>query len=395
MKSLFSNDTESLTALGFGIVLGLSMTLIFFTLLQLARWNEASFELVMDATREAEHTHRMRDSIRQRELAIQHMLNATSDIERQRQYGYYLQYVAEYDAALEAIQQRDTSAGIQAQYQRLHRAVVDSHPYQQRLIGEIMKGSLSHDELHAIALEASVEQENVVDLLDRLVDLQRQRYMQVVDDYQARRDSVLIMTAAIFSIGVVVSILVMRFSGSRYRYVSRLSVMDEVTGTYNRRYFDMVMEEEWKRSMRECTPISLIMIDIDFFKDYNDAFGHQLGDVCLFSVAKILAAQLRRAADLIARYGGEEFAIVLPNTNAENARIMAERMRRAVEEARIQSARDDVSPWLSISLGVATTTAEFQQVNMVLIRAADKCLYQSKAAGRNRVTDINLASVDD
>jgi diguanylate cyclase (GGDEF)-like protein len=110
-------------------------------------------------------------------------------------------------------------------------------------------------------------------------------------------------------------------------------------------------------------------------------------------VAKIISGQLKRAADFIARYGGEEFAVVLPNTNAENARLLAERIRRSVEEARIQSASDSVSSWVTISVGVATTTAEFSQSSSVLIKAADQAMYKSKQAGRNRVTDVNLADV--
>jgi len=371
------------------------MALIFFILLQLSKWNEASFDLIMEVIREAENTHRMRDALHKRETSIQRMLNAETSPERQQEYQHFLQYADEYNDALDKIQQLDSRQDISSRYRKLEQSITEIRPYQQRLVEEIMQGKLPHRELHALALDESRAQEHVVNLLDRLVDLQRDRYMNVVTDYKQRRDTVLLMTAAIFAIGVAVSVLVMRFSGSRFRYVSRLTVMDDVTGTYNRRYFDMVVEEEWKRSMREYTPISLLMIDIDFFKEYNDTHGHQLGDVCLFSVAKILAGQLKRATDFIARYGGEEFAIVLPNTNAEHARLLAERMRRAVEEARIKAGKDDVSPWLTISVGLATTTAEYDQPNMVLVRAADNCLYQSKAAGRNRVTDINLATVDD
>jgi diguanylate cyclase (GGDEF)-like protein len=188
--------------------------------------------------------------------------------------------------------------------------------------------------------------------------------------------------------------MVVRFSSRQYKHVSRLSVVDEVTGTYNRRYFDMIIEEEWKRSMRDYTPISLIMIDIDYFKDYNDKYGHQMGDVCLYSVSKILSGQLKRASDFIARYGGEEFVIVLPNTNAENARLLAGRLRRAVEEARIKAGSEKVSSWVTVSVGVATTTAEFDQAYSVLIKAADSCLYESKSNGRNRVSEKILSTVD-
>ena len=227
-----------------------------------------------------------------------------------------------------------------------------------------------------------------------MVDLQRKRYADVVEEYHSRRNTVLLVTVGIFFVSILVAVSVVRFSSRQFKHVSRLSVVDEVTGTYNRRYFDMIIEEEWKRSMRDYTPISLIMIDIDYFKAYNDEYGHQMGDVCLYSVAKILSGQLKRASDFIARYGGEEFVVVLPNTNAENARLIASRLRRSVEEARIKSGNEDTSPWVTVSIGVATTTAEYDQSHSLLIDAADKCLYESKSKGRNRVTEKNLAVVD-
>jgi diguanylate cyclase (GGDEF)-like protein len=233
----------------------------------------------------------------------------------------------------------------------------------------------------------------VVILLDRLVTMQRERHQQVIEDYHQTRRQILFLTVLIYVVSVVIAVIVVRQSSKRYKYVSRLSIMDEITGAYNRRYFDMVVEEEWKRSMREYTPVSLVMVDLDFFKDYNEKFGQQMADVCLYSVSKIISGQLKRAADFIARYGGEEFAVVLPNTNAENARLLAERIRRSVEEARIQSANDSVSPWVTISVGVATTTAEFNQSSSVLIKTADQAMYKSKQSGRNRVTDVNLAEV--
>ena len=118
-----------------------------------------------------------------------------------------------------------------------------------------------------------------------------------------------------------------------------------------------------------------------------------MGDVCLYSVSKIISGQLKRAADFIARYGPEEFAVVLPNTNAENARLLAERIRRSVEESRIQTADDSVSTWVTVSIGVVTTTAEFNQSSSVLVKSADQAMFRSKQAGRNRVIEVSLADV--
>jgi len=394
MKRLFVNDAESLTTFGFGVVLALGLSVVFIVLWQLDKWNSDTFDLIKEVNLESEYTHKMRDTVRLRELAIQHMLNATDIFDRDEEKLKFLAYGAEFARAREQLSKMQTTAEIRRLHERLKDAVNYSQPFQEQLVELLIHGKASAQDLRAIAQEGAKTTQQIVVLLDLLVKLQHDRHAQVMAGYEESHNKAAIISAVIYIVSLIIAISVIRLSTHRYKFVSRLSIHDEVTNSYNRRYFDMVMEEEWKRSMREYTPISLVMIDVDHFKAYNDKFGHQMGDACLYSVTKIMAGQLKRSSDFIARYGGEEFVAVLPNTNADNARIMAERLRRSVEEDRIQAASDEVSPWVTVSIGVVTTTAEYEQPASILIKAADQALYKSKHDGRNRVTEINLASVD-
>jgi diguanylate cyclase (GGDEF)-like protein len=157
--------------------------------------------------------------------------------------------------------------------------------------------------------------------------------------------------------------------------LQRLSLLDGLTGIANRRRFDEALDVEWRRGVRSQAPLSLLMIDIDAFKPYNDAHGHQAGDDCLRRVGALLSESLHRAGDLVARYGGEEFAILLPETDAEHAERVAEMLReRIASEAPV-----------TISIGVSTIVPEFGGASFILIADADAALYEAKRSGRNRV----------
>jgi diguanylate cyclase (GGDEF)-like protein len=166
-----------------------------------------------------------------------------------------------------------------------------------------------------------------------------------------------------------------------------LSVQDGLTGIANRRMFDSYMRKEWRRAMREQSPLSVVMLDVDFFKGYNDTYGHQQGDRCLVAVATALQQNVRRPADLAARYGGEEFVLVLPNTPAEGAMLLAERVREGVQALKIEHRASTVSPFVSVSLGVVTAVPSVNENGAGLdafLEAADQGLYLAKHQGRNR-----------
>ncbi len=172
--------------------------------------------------------------------------------------------------------------------------------------------------------------------------------------------------------------------------LENLSSLDGLTAISNRRRYDEVIQREWKRSQREGTPLSLILIDIDHFKSYNDTYGHAAGDDCLKQVAKTLAASVNRPGDLVARYGGEEFVVVLPRTDPEGAALVAEKMRREIESLDIRHESSPTAGCLTISLGAATTLPTPHESPRELARASDRSLYQAKRNGRNRVQQIQL-----
>ncbi|MBK4728798.1 diguanylate cyclase [Oxynema sp. CENA135] len=170
----------------------------------------------------------------------------------------------------------------------------------------------------------------------------------------------------------------------------RLATLDGLTQVANRRRFDEYLDRQWRHMARDRHPLSLILCDIDCFKLYNDTYGHQAGDECLQSVAATLTECVKRPCDLVARYGGEEFAVILPDTDPEGARNVAERIRRSIFELSIPNHNSYVSPYVTMSVGVATTTPEPDSSWSELIALADKALYASKNKGRNRAIAMVL-----
>ena len=161
-------------------------------------------------------------------------------------------------------------------------------------------------------------------------------------------------------------------------------LFDELTQIPNRRYFNRYFQEEWRRCQRNNYPMSLLLCDLDYFKSYNDYYGHQQGDNCLKQVAKILQETLKRSGDMVFRYGGEEFAIILPNTASEGAELIAEQIIQRMQQKQITHSRSPISPFVSISLGIGVTLNAKVLSSQTLLKMADMELYRAKARGRNR-----------
>jgi diguanylate cyclase (GGDEF)-like protein len=168
-----------------------------------------------------------------------------------------------------------------------------------------------------------------------------------------------------------------------------LATCDGLTGLANRRSFDERLVLEARRDVREQAPLSLLMIDIDCFKPYNDTYGHQKGDECLRAVAQTIAKTLWRASDFPARYGGEEFAIIMPNTPLSGAMLIAERLRKAVDDLSLPHGASIVSDHITLSIGGVVAPAVDTPPER-LVASADAALYRAKRDGRNRTAVVPL-----
>jgi len=166
--------------------------------------------------------------------------------------------------------------------------------------------------------------------------------------------------------------------------LARISSRDQLTGLYNRRKFEEVIKREWRNAIREVNPISIVMIDIDYFKKFNDNYGHLAGDNCLQKLSQTMEQTLKRPRDFLARYGGEEFIAILPNTDGSGAQHIAELLRKNVFDLKIPHNKSPVTNYVTISLGVASTDEPEFYVFEEIMDKADQVLYQAKDSGRNR-----------
>jgi diguanylate cyclase (GGDEF)-like protein len=181
--------------------------------------------------------------------------------------------------------------------------------------------------------------------------------------------------------------LTSKFQADRLR---SLALIDCLTGVPNRRQFDGALASQWAHCLRKISPLAVVMVDIDFFKQYNDTRGHQAGDACIQAVASTLAANLRRPQDLVARYGGEEFACILPDTPLGGALDKALELEHAIRALAIPHSKSDIAAVVTASFGVAAVTPTARTHPSALVAAADGMLYAAKLAGRGRVRSTGL-----
>ncbi len=166
--------------------------------------------------------------------------------------------------------------------------------------------------------------------------------------------------------------------------LTKLATVDGLTGIPNRRSFDNALAREWKRLARTGSPLCVILMDVDHFKQYNDTYGHGMGDECLKQVARAAANTIKRPADLVARYGGEEFVVLLPETDLEGAKIAAEAVRLAISGLKISHKASPVADHVTVSLGVAQAAPSEGGDQHAVLETADQQLYKAKKDGRNR-----------
>ncbi|MGI0490185.1 diguanylate cyclase domain-containing protein [Alkalinema pantanalense CENA528] len=173
--------------------------------------------------------------------------------------------------------------------------------------------------------------------------------------------------------------------------LQRIAYIDGLTQVANRRHFDECLQAEWRRLERAGLPLSLILCDVDYFKAFNDTYGHQMGDECLRQVAAVLQRAVKRPGDIVARYGGEEFSIILPNTTARGAAQIVDRIQTKLSDLKIQHEQSQVSSWVTLSFGVATMVPLHDIDASKIVTIADHALYQAKLSGRNQAVTQEVA----
>jgi diguanylate cyclase (GGDEF)-like protein len=166
--------------------------------------------------------------------------------------------------------------------------------------------------------------------------------------------------------------------------LKRMAILDGLTQLANRRYFDEYLEAQWQEMEEQQLPLALILCDIDFFKLYNDTYGHQQGDTCLQEVAQALINEVKRVSDLVARYGGEEMAIILPDTNGEGAFFVAQKIRAKIKSLKIEHRASPINQYVTLSLGVASVIPTPNDSPQHLLKTTDTALYLAKQKGRDR-----------
>lgn len=251
-------------------------------------------------------------------------------------------------------------------------------------------------------LERDGEWTPIIFLTARTGDEDLERGIEVGgDDYLIKPVSEIVLKAKVRAMQRIAQ---MRFSllvltrklDEANRELTRLSTADGLTGIANRRRFDETLLKEWRRCARDERPLSLLLIDVDFFKPFNDNYGHQVGDECLKAVARTLAQTLHRPSDLAARYGGEEFGVILPDTDEAGALAVAESLRMAVQSLDITHRFSAVAPVVTISIGIACVTPpRGNEPGFIrLLKQADEALYQAKTSGRNQVVKASDSTTE-
>jgi len=172
-----------------------------------------------------------------------------------------------------------------------------------------------------------------------------------------------------------------------------MAMVDELTQIANRRYFNLILEQEWTRLLGEAKPLSIVLADVDCFKLYNDYYGHQQGDECLYQVSQIIGQCLAQSSDLVARYGGEEFIILLPNTPLTRAIEIVDKIQKELHHRHLPHLKSHVTDCITLSLGIASTIPALSLTPNQLISTADQALYLAKQSGRNQYQVGELPSL--
>ena len=231
-------------------------------------------------------------------------------------------------------------------------------------------------------LEIKINQLSLINNKERWYE-----YKTLVQSQQQVFNVLIVLITSFFLSATLFTFYALRFARTRQQLLEKLaktSITDDLTQIANRRQFNNVIEREWKRSLRNQAQVALMLCDIDYFKRYNDHYGHQAGDKCLQQVARILNQSAHRSSDFVARYGGEEFVVILPTTSVQAAMKFAARLHTKVAQANIEHAASEVSAYITLSIGIAVGVPTPNLRPETALRFADEALYEAKRSGRNQ-----------
>jgi len=248
----------------------------------------------------------------------------------------------------------------------------------------------NHQASNQSSLEQQKEQQNILQKNQSKADNSKLWGLLIAHQCRGHRQWQLWEMNLLQQLGVHVAIAIQQSTlfeklQATNKELERLASYDGLTQVANRRLFDTFLQKEWRRMLREESWLSLILCDIDYFKPYNDTYGHLAGDSCLQQVAAAISSVVKRPADLVARYGGEEFAIILPNTHLSGAIEVGEKICTQINQLKIPHQGSLVSHQITLSLGIASIFPRAGESPTILINAADQALYQAKEQGRDRI----------
>jgi|GEM_PF-1736502 len=337
----------------------------------------------------------MREAIRERSFHLTFATTMDDFFDRDEQRQIYNAKAVSFLQARDKLINLRMTPSEQKAMDALMEDIIKLRPGIDTAMALVVESGNNAEALHQmrVALDGQVGVVGGINELIKVVEAESKREAQVAArEISETQRNMLILSGCAVALAAIIGIMVIMREARNTRRLRRhrdelaaLSTTDALTCIANRRRFDEFLGLEWARSIRSRTSLSLIMIDIDHFKNFNDEYGHAAGDECLSAVAKAMCAVIVRSTDLLARYGGEEFACVLPETDVEHAQVIAEKLRAAVAAMNFKHEKSSVADHVTVSVGVAALSPRPNDDLQALFETADANLYLAKEQGRNRV----------
>jgi len=386
--------TNAILILGFGAILACMLGSIFIGMQHLDTTRDA---WLRDAAfrEKVRAAFLMREAVRERSFRLTYAATLDDFFDRDEQQTIFHAKATAFLTARDALAKLNlTTAEAQALTTLMEQIKAARPGIEKAMLAIVEQG---HDKSVQELLEAGLNgQSLVIKALNTFVDMVEESSLReaalaskAISDTQ---QNMMLLSGGAVALALTIGIMVLGREGrfkTRLRehrdQLAMLSTTDALTGIANRRHFDEFFKFAWHQTTRSKLPLSLVMIDVDHFKLYNDEYGHAMGDKCLAAVANAMDDVVVRSTDLVARFGGEEFACVLPDTDSDGATNIAESIRRAIASLNIEHSKSSTAPHLTVSIGVATSRPTLQDDPTLLFETADGLLYKAKEQGRNRV----------